>query len=302
VTTVEVFAPAKVNLTLHVTGRRDDGYHLLDTLVVFADVGDRVTLKAQGTGALRVEGPEAGSVPVSADNLIARQAAAMPAFVRRIDTTLHKALPVASGIGGGSADAAAFYRGAAALAPAAERAEFLSPDRIAAQWTIGADVPMCIHARPLRAQGIGSTLTFIDDLPQFSGVLVNPRVAVPTAAVFKELRRKANAPMSAMPRPDREEEAGLLDWLSRQRNDLEEPAVHLVPEIAGVLSALAARTGCRVARMSGSGATCFGLFATREAARCAARRLSEAHPGWWVRDTTFDGHVKAVPQVMRSTT
>jgi 4-diphosphocytidyl-2-C-methyl-D-erythritol kinase len=301
VTTVEVFAPAKVNLTLHVTGRRDDGYHLLDSLVVFADVGDRLTLQDAGAGNLRVEGPEAGNLPVSEGNLVSRQAAALPAFARRIDCTLHKALPVASGIGGGSADAAAFYRGAATLASHAERAAILAPERIAAQWTIGADVPMCIHARPLRAQGIGDALTFIEEVPVFSGVLVNPKVAVPTASVFKALETRDNAPMTSMP-AEGVDEAAFLDWLSRQRNDLEEPAARLVPEIRAVLAALDAQATCRLARMSGSGATCFGLFDTREAARRAARRLSEAHPDWWVRDTTFDGHLKAAPQVMRSTT
>jgi 4-diphosphocytidyl-2-C-methyl-D-erythritol kinase len=301
VTTVEVFAPAKVNLTLHVTGLREDGYHLLDTLVVFADVGDRLTLQDAGTGNLRLEGPEAGKLPVLKGNLVSRQAAALPAFARRIDCTLYKALPVASGIGGGSADAAAFYRGAAALAPHAERAAILAPERVAAQWTIGADVPMCIHARPLRAQGIGDTFTFTNEMPVFSGVLVNPRVAVPTASVFKALQHKANTPMAAVPRSDTDE-AGVIDWLSRQRNDLQEPAARLVPDIAVVLAALEAQQACRLARMSGSGATCFGLFDTREAARLAASNISREHPHWWVRDTTFDGHRKATPQVMRSTT
>jgi 4-diphosphocytidyl-2-C-methyl-D-erythritol kinase len=272
-TAVEVFAPAKVNLTLHVTGQRDDGYHLLDSLVVFADVGDRLTLAEATSPALTVTGPFAGSVPEGSDNLVLR-AAGLLAPGLPLAITLEKALPPSSGIGGGSADAAAVARGIAALTGEA-------PDP-AALLSLGADVPMCLDPRPLRVRGIGERLDAVPDLPALAAVLANPLKPMPTPPVFRALANRDNPPM-----PDRlpafSDAADLIGWLAGERNDLQETAIALMPEIGAVLSALAVCKGARLARMSGSGATCFALFATDSEAAEAAAALASAHPGWWVR-------------------
>jgi 4-diphosphocytidyl-2-C-methyl-D-erythritol kinase len=276
-TAVEVFAPAKVNLTLHVTGQRADGYHLLDSLVVFADVGDRLTLATASAPDFVVTGPFADAVPAGPDNLVLR-AAALLAPDLPLAITLEKALPPSSGIGGGSADAAAVARGVAALTGAA-------PDP-AALLSLGADVPMCLDPRPLRVRGIGERLDAVTRLPALSAVLANPLKPMPTQPVFRALERKDNPPM-----PDRmpafADAADLIGWLSAERNDLQDPAMALLPEIGAVLSALAVCKGARLTRMSGSGATCLALFATDLDAAEAAAALSASHPGWWVRAATL---------------
>ena len=276
-TAVEVFAPAKVNLTLHVTGQRNDGYHLLDSLVVFADVGDRLMLSPASARSFEVTGPFADSVPATADNLVLK-AATLLAPDLRFAIALEKALPPSSGIGGGSADAAAVARGVEALTGKA-------PDG-AALLSLGADVPMCLDPRPVRVRGIGEGLDPVPGLPPLPAVLANPMKPMPTPPVFRALEVKDNPPM-----PDRlpafSGAADLIDWLAGERNDLQGPAITLLPEIGAVLSALAVCKGARLARMSGSGATCFALFATDVEAVEAAAALSEAHPGWWVRAGTL---------------
>lgn len=260
------FAPAKVNLTLHVTGQRADGHHLLDSLVAFADVGDRVTV-APGEG-LRITGPQAGALPVSDDNLCLRAARAMGGGV---SVALEKVLPVASGIGGGSADAAAVLRAMARMGrPLPPPAEVLA---------LGADVPVCLSGRAVRMAGVGEVLSPIA-LPKAWLVLANPGVAVPTAQVFRALTRRDNPPMPALPRL--RSVAELAAFLAMQRNDLELAATALAPMIARVRAALTAQSGCLMARMSGSGATCFGLFADGLAASAAMRAMAEAQPGWWL--------------------
>ena len=270
----EACAPAKVNLALHVTGRRDDGYHLLDSLVAFADAGDRLTVRLSDAPALDLRGPMAAGVPAGDDNLVLRAARLMAAPVR---VTLDKNLPAAAGMGGGSSDAAACLRAVAQLTGQA------LPDA-ATLAGLGADVPVCLAARAARMRGIGDDVTVLPDFPPLRAVLVNPGVAVPTGAVFAALERADNAPMPAtLPRwPDA---GALIDWLARQRNDLQAPAVARAPVIGAVLDALGARPGCVLARMSGSGATCFGLFHDAAAARDAAAAL--ARPGWWVRAVTL---------------
>jgi len=273
-TTETEFAPAKVNLALHVTGQRADGYHLLDSLVAFAEVGDRVTL-ALWDGLhpeLQITGPQAGALPPSDDNLCLRAARAMGGGVAM---TLHKVLPVASGIGGGSADAAATLTVLArlwgcALPPADE------------VLRLGADVPVCLQGRTARMRGVGEVIDPLPALPPAWLVLVNPGVAVPTPAVFRGLTQKANAPLPAV-LPAFPDVAALAGFLHRTRNDLAPPAEALAPVIATARQALAAQGGCLLARMSGSGATCFGLFATEAAAQAAAAALSRAEPGWWVQ-------------------
>ena len=285
-TTVSVFAPAKVNLTLHVTGRRDDGYHLLDSLVAFAPVGDRVTLRPGTALSLTVEGPEAAGVPADMGNLALR-AAALAAPGRGAALVLEKHLPAASGIGGGSSDAAAAFRGMLALAardaPAA-RPGAMPDDAIEpharALLALGADVPMCLCPAPQRARGIGERLERVD-LPPVPAVLVNPRVSVATPAVFAALDRRDNP---AMPDtlPDLADAPALIAFLATCRNDLQAPAISVAPVIAEVLDRLGATGGCGLARMSGSGATCFGLYETELAAQAALERLHRDHPGWWV--------------------
>lgn len=267
------FAPAKVNLTLHVTGRRADGYHLLDSLVVFAGVGDRVSASLADEASLVVTGPMAAGLSGEGDNLVLRAARLMGVAAR---IGLEKVLPVSSGIGGGSADAAATLRLLARLSGRAlpGAAEVLA---------LGADVPVCLQGRAVRMTGIGEGLGAVPALPEAWLVLVNPGVGVSTPAVFKALARADNAPM---PReaPKMRSAAELAAFLSMQRNDLEAPAMALQPVIGRVKAALSAQAGCRVARMSGSGATCFGLFDDPLAAHAAARTIRAAEPAWWVAD------------------
>lgn len=255
-------APAKLNLALHVTGQRADGYHLLDSLVVFARHGDQVAV-TPGPLSLAVEGPFAAQLPSGEDNLCLRAARAMGASA---SIRLTKNLPVASGIGGGSADAAAVMRALASQGHA------LRLDSAA----LGADVPVCLAGRPTRMRGIGERLDDVPPVPALPVVLVNPGVPLSTPAVFAALQRRDNP---ALPEPDWRDAEGLFEWLSRSRNDLQDPAIRLAPVIGEVLAALAGQ-GARLARMSGSGATCFGLFTDAAEAARAARALT--HPGWWV--------------------
>lgn len=262
----EAFAPAKINLTLHVTGQRTDGYHLLDSLVVFADVGDVVRVTPASETSLRVAGPMAAGVPADARNLCWRAA---QTFGAPVAIALDKHLPAAAGIGGGSSDAAAVIR-----AMEAGFGRRFNGDALG----LGADLPVCLLARAARMSGIGEAVEPLA-LPVLQAVLVNPRVEVSTPEVFRALTTRDNLPMTDLPRnadPD-----GMLDWLREMRNDLQTPAIGLRPVIGEVLEALTG-SGADLARMSGSGATCFGLYASRAAARAAAEQLRQAHPGWWV--------------------
>lgn len=273
------YAPAKINLFLHVTGRRADGYHLLDSLAVFAAAADRLEGAAASGLDLTLAGPFGGALAVEADNLVLRAARALAGHGARVPAAalrLEKNLPVASGIGGGSADAAAALRLLARLwnmplDPPAMQA-------IAAQ--LGADVPVCLACRPARMGGVGEVLTTAPRLPGGVGmVLVNPGLALATAAVFRD-RDAAFSPPARL--ADAWEDAGAMAAaLARLGNDLQAPAIALCPAIATVLAALRAMPGALLARMSGSGATCFALFASVAAARQAAAALGRAEPGWW---------------------
>lgn len=263
------FAPAKINLALHVTGLRGDGYHLLDSIVVFAGVGDWITAVRADRLSLTVTGPQGAGLSGD-DNLVLRAARCLGVAGALV---LEKHLPVASGIGGGSADAAATLRALSAMSGMAR------PDA-AAVLALGADVPVCLAGRPVRMQGVGEVLTPLPALPECYVVLVNPGVAVATPEVFKALSCKDNPAMEAMPICDSAME--LAVWLRDQRNDLEAPAMTLAPAIGTVKAALWARPGCLLARMSGSGATCFGLFANEELAKAAAGALRAEAPAWWV--------------------
>ncbi len=265
---IRELARAKINLTLHVTGRRPDGLHMLDSLVVFADLGDVVEVEAGSRLSLVIDGPFGSGIGATPDNLVLRAA-------RHLGVSgalrLTKALPVSSGIGGGSADAAATIR-------AMSRLHGLTLPAAADLTTLGADVPVCLASVPTRMRGIGEVLRPVPTLPAAWLVLVNPGVGMATPAVFARLDHADNAPMDM---PDSFGDFdGFVKWLTRQRNDLQFPAEQLSPVIGEVLTAL--HHGTPFARMSGSGATCFGLYAEQAAALSAADRLRDAHPGWWV--------------------
>jgi 4-diphosphocytidyl-2-C-methyl-D-erythritol kinase len=272
----EEFAPAKINLALHVLGRRADGYHLLDSLVVFAEVGDTLRACPADDLTLAVEGRFAAALTGEADNLVLRAAEMLSAaagVAPRAKIVLRKELPVASGIGGGSADAAAALRLLCRLwrldVPAAELAGLA--------LRLGADVPVCLAGRPARMAGVGEALSRAPDLPSCGLVLVNPGVAVATPAVFKARTGPFSAPLDLPPAWS--DARALAATLQAAGNDLQAPALALTPVIADVLAALRALSGCLLARMSGSGATCFGLFASPAEAAAAAACLPAR--GWW---------------------
>jgi 4-diphosphocytidyl-2-C-methyl-D-erythritol kinase len=279
-------APAKVNLTLSVRGRLDDGYHELESLVVFADVADRLSLTPADALDLRVAGRGAEDCGAPADNLVLKAARALASdqILRSGRFRLAKQLPVAAGLGGGSSDAAAALRLLARLNGVAED----DPRLMAAARATGADVPVCLDPRPRMMRGIGERLSGLLDLPPLPAILVNPGVAVPTRDVFAALQLTPGEMRAASSDDDiPRSRAALLDYLHRHGNDLEPPATVLQPVIADVLRAINAAPRCRLARMSGSGATCFGLFASRAGARDAARALRAEKPDWWIRAVTL---------------
>jgi 4-diphosphocytidyl-2-C-methyl-D-erythritol kinase len=267
-------APAKLNLCLHVTGRRDDGYHLLDSLVVFADVADRVFAQPARGLSLVVAGPEGAGLLAEADNLVLRAARLMDGA--DVALVLDKCLPVASGIGGGSADAAATLR-------LLQRMTGQSLPPMTQILRLGADVPVCLAGRPARMSGIGEIVTPLQPLPLLACVLVNPRLPVPTPQVFAALQSRGNPPLPDLPPQALKTAKSLCGWLhAHSRNDLVTPAREVAPILADVQAALAATPDCLLARMSGSGGTHFGLYETPAAARRAADRLRAAHPFWWI--------------------
>ncbi len=268
-------APAKINLTLHVTGQRSDGYHLLDSLVVFTEIGDTLSARKLQGLSLSITGPESAGLGAGADNLVLRAARLIGAS--DLAFTLEKCLPLASGIGGGSSDAAACLRLVARL-------RGLAMPTTRAVLGLGADVPVCLTPRTCRMQGIGEAVTPLPTLPSFWLVLVDPRVEVPTPKVFRALAQRDNAPMPATLPPWRQAD-DLFEFLAEQRNDLQAPACQIAPQITQVLQALSGTGGCALSRMSGSGATCFGLFASQDAAQQAEAALKAAYPGWWVAAT-----------------
>ena len=272
-------APAKVNLTLHVTGQRPDGYHLLDSLVVFADVGDQISATAAEGLSLTVTGPFAKGVPLDDSNLILRAARALRGargVTKGATLRLNKMLPHAAGIGSGSSDAATTLRLLAGLWGVTP----LDPDDPLVLG-LGADVPVCLRApHPARMAGIGGQLSAVPTLPHAALVLVNPRVAVPTAAVFKSLTHRDNPPMTPMPQAW--DFGSFARWLNHQRNDLQPGAEALAPEITQALTKLRQLPGVAAAVMSGSGATCVGLVRDMGAARAAARAMQVAQMSWWV--------------------
>jgi len=280
-------APAKVNLTLHILGRRArDGYHALESLVVFAGVADRLTLDPGAPLGLSVSGPTAGPAGPTGDNLVLRAARGLAAQVPDLRTGafhLVKRLPVAAGIGGGSSDAAAALRLLARL----NGLPLNHAAIVAVARETGADVPVCLDPRARMMRGVGDAIGPVLGLAPLPAVLVNPGVPVPTAPVFKALGLVPGQDLDGAAHPaitpDLDGEA-LVAAITPARNDLEAPALTVAPVIGDTLSALRAQ-GCRLARMSGSGATVFALFADRRGAVRAAAALRAAHPDWWVAPT-----------------
>lgn len=285
--TLSILAPAKINLYLHVTGRREDGYHTLDSLVAFADTGDRIGLQPGRGFSFQVDGPYARSFTAAeldggpcSRNLAVRAARALAAAAGRdpdIRLRLTKNLPLAAGVGGGSADAAATIHGLMELWGLARQFSSGLDDLLLA---LGADVPACMVCAPVRMGGIGEETSLVDDFDEIPAVLVNPGKPCPTASVFAAYEGPFSAPAPAYDWRDR---AGMIEFLKGQRNDLTQAAGRIVPAIPEALELIAAQQGCLLSRLSGSGATCFGLFSDEMETLDAAERILATHPGWWVR-------------------
>ncbi len=285
-------ARAKVNLTLRVHGRRADGYHDIESLVAFADCADTLTLTLAPELGLTTTGPRAQDCGEGSDNLVTRVALALGERVAGMKTglfTLEKHLPVAAGIGGGSADAAAALR----LLARANNIDAGDPRVMDVARVTGADIPVCIKSLACTMTGVGENLSFLS-LPTLPCVMVNPRIAVATKDVFTALGLAKGEALSGAPHSGKKSwpspGATLQAWceaISAGTNDLEPPALKVEPRIGVVLSALKATPGVRLARMSGSGATCFGIFANSDDATRAAKAIAHAHPGWWVHAGTL---------------
>ncbi len=284
-------ARAKINLALHVTGQREDGYHLLDSLVCFTDFGDQLTLsKNQQTSeiaTLEISGPFAAGLSSTADNLIIKAANVLSHSFGKIGVScppvhihLEKNLPLASGIGGGSADAATTlvmlknFWGKDAPIDLNEIAQ-----------TLGADVAMCLNTQPKCVSGVGEKLSDFPLKVSLPLLLANPGIRLSTPDVFAALENKTNAPMGLFSSVDKIDIASVVEMLTPLRNDLEKPARNLVPQIGVVLDKIASQQGCKLARMSGSGATCFGVFDNVENCELALENINRDKSRWWLKST-----------------
>ncbi|MCB1562266.1 MAG: 4-(cytidine 5'-diphospho)-2-C-methyl-D-erythritol kinase [Alphaproteobacteria bacterium] len=285
--TLTIFAPAKVNLYLHVTGRLDNGYHTLDSLISFADIGDVVEIEPSQDFQFEIDGPfasqfgpkERDSSPHSS-NLVVRAAWALAQVAQKapnVRARLTKNLPLGAGLGGGSGDAAALIWGLMDLWGISRQAHYL-PGLMA---RLGADVPVCLPCRSARVRGIGDVLDPVPDIPEIPIVLVHPGKFCPTPDVFTLFAGTFKEPQSFPPAF-----AGFDDFtafLEQRANDLLSPACEIVPEIPNVLHALEAQSGCALARMSGSGSACFGLFEDEGDAHKAVQAITEENPDWWAK-------------------
>lgn len=279
-------APAKINLFLHVTGRRDDGYHLLQSIVVFAEAGDHLTFSRHDSLFIDIEGYFADAVGDLRDNLVYKAAQALAQEYDYVPTgqiTLQKNLPVASGMGGGSSDAATTLRGLCRLWGLSEENGRL--ERLAAQ--LGADVPACLYRRPVWMEGVGDKMMRMQDMPDMQLVLVTPPVQTPTPEVFKCFARRFSGRYSP-PIKHAGRRKSLQEWIADlrfYRNDLTDAAIEVSPDIRTALAAIAATPNCHIARLSGSGATCFGIYDSAGAAQAAVNKLRQEYPRWWIKAT-----------------
>lgn len=286
------FAPAKINLFLHITGKRNDGYHNIESLISFADIGDYITLSTSKTPEFSVEGPfaaglseqEKDSGPQS-KNIVMKALWGLSRLYKRppeFHVHLMKNLPIAAGIGGGSADAAALIWGII-------KQWGKPPDQDELQkfmLELGADVPVCYQCDNTFVQGIGESISPVNYFPEIPVVLINPLKPCATGAVFKTFDGKFSSSITMPQDPSLDE---FLDFIAQQHNDLEKPACALVEDITNILNALNYTEGCRLARMSGSGATCFGLFDTTAHSENAADIIKQENPDWWVKSGILGG-------------
>jgi len=293
---LSVLAPAKINLFLHVGEKRDDGYHALESLAVFAELGDRMEFAPAAELTLNIAGPFAQRLAAEKNNLVLGAARALAAI--RPDEplgaaiVLEKNLPVAAGLGGGSADAAASLRGLNGL----WHLDLPDADVLEVAARLGSDVPACLLSRPCWMEGRGERVRPLPAMPRFPVILVNPGILVPTARVFADLNARTGTG-AMQPPTDIRTVWDLVAYLDHAVNDLEAPACRLAPMIEDVLAALDHEPGCVLAQMSGSGATCFGLFEQQEFALGAARRIAQDHPEWWVRATHIAGPDIGAPRL-----
>ena len=272
---------------MHIVGQRDDGYHLLESVVCFTEFGDEISIEiteTQSGFSLEIDGPYSASLNEStlsnADNLVLKAANFALGHFSKDKTnsiggkiTLTKNLPISSGIGGGSADAAATIRAITQLS-----GSMLNQALIAGSAHLGADVPMCMHSTPMIARGIGDEIDLLSDVPSFHILLVNPNVAVSTPVIFKQLASKNNSSLSELPLSPRTD--NWIEFLSNQRNDLQKPAIIAESIIGDVINSII-KTDALLARMSGSGATCFGLFESATACEAARLKVINEQPTWW---------------------
>jgi 4-diphosphocytidyl-2-C-methyl-D-erythritol kinase len=274
---INELARAKINLCLHVTGQRDDGYHLLDSIVAFADIGDQISITPSQGFSLTIDGPFSEGLTAGSDNLVMRAANLFVNDCAGAAITLTKNLPVASGIGGGSADAAATIKAFSRMTSAPLPAD--------SGLSLGADVPVCLHGSACQMQGIGDVIAPIESFPNLCAVLICPKAGVATSLVFAAITQKKNTPISEYP-GGRLDAENIVQFIEQQRNDLEIPSANMVPEINECLTAIR-KQGALLARMSGSGATCFGLFSNAKDAQSAAENLQAEHLDWWVKACNF---------------
>ncbi|CAH2395072.1 4-diphosphocytidyl-2-C-methyl-D-erythritol kinase [Mesorhizobium ventifaucium] len=276
-------AHAKINLALHVTGRRADGYHTIESLAVFTRFGDRVEVELADSDGFSASGRYASAVPLDDGNLVVKARDALrkqagPRHTPPVAIRLEKNLPVASGVGGGSSDAATALRGLVE----AWRLGLDDADLARVGLSLGADVPMCLMAKPLIARGVGDELSTVPGFPALGLVLVNPGTAISTADAFNALSDRDNEGLPPLPRDLHFH--SIRNWLEITRNDLE-PAARAIQPIIGKALSVLNKAGAGFARMSGSGATCFGLFETGNVAKRAAVDIRSRHPGWFVAAT-----------------
>jgi 4-diphosphocytidyl-2-C-methyl-D-erythritol kinase len=287
---IGLLAPAKLNLFLEVTGQREDGYHLIESLIAFLDIGDLLYLKAAERSSLTVTGPFASGVPSGGDNLVMKALRLLERLSGRalpVAVTLEKRIPSGAGLGGGSADAAALLQGLPALYGLDIDDTVLRGEALA----LGADLPACLEARPVLVGGIGEILEPFSGLPAFPAVVVHPGKSLSTPDVYRaydQAHRDCACCRGGAAFPP----LSVVDALAQRRNDLEHAAIALEPAVAEVLTALSGSEGCLLARMSGSGSAAFGLFADDGAAQQAAVRLAARHPRWWVEAAHLSGSLK----------
>ena len=270
-------AHAKLNLTLHVTGKRASGYHELDSLVAFTEFGDHLELKPADRFSLRVEGAFSKTLPSVQDNIILSILQLIESKEKSFQLKLFKSIPVAAGLGGGSMDATL------ALRLATDYLGCPLPDNLDQLTSIGSDLPVCLTGKPSMVKGIGEKITILDDFFDFPVLLVNPNKPVLTREVYESLAEVNNPPQT--PYPSGGIKSEVITWLREQRNDLEPPVFQLCPEIKTILSCLREQEGCFLARMSGSGGTCFGLFENDTQVSNAAVAINRFAPEWWVQPT-----------------